>query len=121
MQEKTVTRTNFKKFILITDELEPLENEDAVIEIISPVLKKGKYRWMGYYNGEPVSFNMKSKEFKTLVQKGEIEFKNGSTINCLLEIRRIVDSEGIEKKVGYDVVRVDHYFQSEKPIETKEG
>lgn len=121
IEEKIVLKVEFKNFILVTDELESLDKEDAIIEIISPVLKKGKYRWMGYYNGEVIAFNMKSNEFKGLVQNGEIEFKNGSSINCFLKIRKIVDNEGIEKVVRYDVTIVNHYFQNDKPIETKEG
>lgn len=120
-QEKTVPREDFNKFILVTDDLDPLKKDEAIIEIIAPVLKKGNYKWIGYYEGQAVPFNMKSNEFKTLVQNGEIEFKNGSSINCYLEIRRKVNNEGLEINVGYDVIRVNHYFENEKPIETKEG
>ncbi|CAN1554167.1 hypothetical protein MCETHM1_02307 [Flavobacteriaceae bacterium] len=120
-QEKTVYKDEFKNFIIVNDDLEPIELEAEVIEIIAPVLKKGKYKWIGYYNDEIISFNMQSNEFKTLVQKGEIEFKNGSSINCSLIVRKKVDNEGLEKIVGYDVLRVNHYFQNDKPIETSEG
>lgn len=120
-EEKFVHRNKFKEFILVSDDLEPVEIDKAVIEIISPVLKKGKYKWMGIYNGEPIPFNMKSNEFKTLVQTGKIEFKNGSSIKCYMEVRKKIDNEGLEKIVGYDVIRVNHYFENDKPIETPEG
>lgn len=87
-EEMFIIKSNFKEFILVTDDLETEKIDNAIIEIITPVLKKGKYRWIGIYNGEPHSFNMKSNEFKTLVQTGKIEFKNGSSINCLLEVRK---------------------------------
>lgn len=116
-----IKKTEFKKYILTSNDLEPLENEEAIIEIISPVLKKGKYKWSGYYQGEPISFNMKSIEFKTLVQNGGIEFKNGSSINCFLTIRKKINNEGIENIAGYDVLRVNKYFENDKPIETSEG
>jgi hypothetical protein len=119
--ENIVDRSNFKDFILISDELEPVEKDNAIIEIISPVLKKGNFRWLGILDGEQVTFNMKSNEFKTLVQTGKIEFKNGSSLNCLLTIRKKIDNEGIEKIVGYDITRVNHYFENDKPIETPEG
>lgn len=121
LDEKTIEKIEFKNFILVNDDLEPIKKDGAIIEIISPVLKKGKYKWIGYYNGEIVSFYMKSNEFKTLVQNGEVEFKNGSSIDCSLEIRKKIDNEGLEKITGYDVVRVNHYFQNNKPVETKEG
>lgn len=121
IEEKTVRKNDFKQYILVSDDLEPLEIEEAEIEIISPVLKKGKYKWTGFYKGEPISFYMKSNEFKTLVQTGKVEFKNGSSINCFLNIRKRVNNEGVETIVGYDVLRVNSYFQSDTPIETNEG
>jgi hypothetical protein len=120
-EEFFIIRNNFKEFILISDDLKKEEIDNAIIEIITPVLKKGKYRWIGIYNGEPVSFNMKSNEFKTLVQTGKIEFKNGSSINCLIEIRKKINNEGVEQIAGYDIVRVNNYFENDKPIETPEG
>jgi hypothetical protein len=39
IDEKTVFRKNFKEFILVTDELEPEELDDVIIEIISPFCK----------------------------------------------------------------------------------
>lgn len=121
IEEKTVTRAMFKEFILVTDELEPEDYDDIVIEIISPVLKNGNYKWMGIYKGEPVPFSMKSKEFKELVQKGEVQFKNGTSINCSLTIKKKIDNEGLEKITNIEVNRVNHYFENDKPIETPEG
>lgn len=120
-KEDVVIKQDFKNYILVSDDLTPKKIDEAIIEIISPVLKKGKYRWMGIYNGESISFDMKSSEFKTLVQTGGIEFKNGSSINCFMVIRKKIDNEGQEKVVGYDVLRVNHYFENDKPIETPEG
>lgn len=119
--EKVVGKDDFKKFILVSDDLEPIIMESAEIEIISPVLKKGKYKWMGYFSGEPIIFSMQSNEFKTLVQNAEVEFKNGSSINCVLQIKRKINNEGVEKVVGYDVLVINHYFENDLPIETLEG
>lgn len=120
-EDKTILRKNFKDFVLVSDDLAPDEFENAIIEIISPVLKKGSYKWMGIYNGVSIPFNMKSIEFKTLVQTGDIQFKNGTSINCFLVARKKIDNDGIEKIVGYDVLRVNNYFENDKPIETPEG
>jgi len=121
LHKQEVVKSNFKNYILTSNDLEPKEVEEANIEIISPVLKKGGYKWLGIYEGETIIFGMQSNEFKTLVQVGQIEFKNGSSINCQLEINRKIDNEGIEKISGYKVVRVNHYFENDKPIETPEG
>src|SRR5690606_20431467 len=61
--EEEVPKHKFKAYILSSDEIDSLEDENAVIEIISPVLKKGNYKWSGYYKGEIIKFSMKSKEF----------------------------------------------------------
>lgn len=119
--ELFVQKTNFPSYIITSSDLPSEIVDGAIIEIISPVLKKGDYKRRGIYNGETVAFNMKSNEFKTLVQTGTIEFTNGSSIKCLLEIKKNIDSNGDEKITEYNIVRVDEYFKNEKPIETPEG
>jgi hypothetical protein len=119
--EIKIYRSQFKEFVIVSDSLDSIKDETANIEIISPVLKKGDYKWRGIYKGENLSFNMKSIEFKTLVQTGEIEFKNGSSINCLLEIERKIDNKGDETNTEYNIIRVNKYFENDTPMETPEG
>lgn len=121
IQEHKIARDSFDEYIMFSDDLEPEINERAVIEIVSPVLKKGKYKWVGIYNGEVIQFNMKSNEFKTLVQTGKIEFKNGTSINCNLITFKKINNEGVIKITGYDVTMVNEYFYNNTPIETPEG
>ena len=121
IKEQKISRDAFSEYILSSDDLDPEPNESAVIEIVSPVLKKGKYKWVGIYNGEVIQFSMKSNEFKTLVQTGRIEFKNGSSIICNLITNKKINSEGEVKITGYDVTMVEKYFENDKPIETPEG
>lgn len=121
IETNSVYKNDYKKFILTSDNIDPIENENANIEIISPVLKKGDYKWMGVFMNDAISFSMKSNEFKTLVQTGKIQFKNGTTINCHLVIRRKIDNEGAVKIVGYDILRVNKYFENDNPVETPEG
>ncbi|OAV67758.1 hypothetical protein Barb4_02330 [Bacteroidales bacterium Barb4] len=120
-KEQIIHRSTFKDFILVSNNLDPIQVNDAIIEIISPVLKKGEYKWKGIYEGKILSFTMKSNEFKTKVQAGKIEFKNGFSIKCLLEIKRIIDNNGYEKITDYNIIRVNEYFENDKPIETQEG
>lgn len=116
-----IESTQFESLILSTDELEPKLDEEAIIEIVSPVLKKGKYKWTGIYKGEVISFVVKSNEFKTLIQTGRISFRNGTSIKCDLSIKRKLDEDGNEKIKGYEVLAVNEYFVNEKPVETPEG
>lgn len=120
-KEIFISQINFKEYIIVSDDLQPIQIENAIIEIISPVLKKGNYKWRGIYNGETVSFNMKSPEFKTLVQTGKIEFKNGFSIKCNLEIERKLNNNGEEFITNYNITSVLGYFVNDKPMETNEG
>jgi hypothetical protein len=59
-KEQLVAREEFKAFIISSNTVAPQVVENAEIEIISPVLMKGKHKWRGMYKGEPISFVMKS-------------------------------------------------------------
>lgn len=120
-EEQFVERDSFKSFILVSDQLKPVILENVSIEIISPVLSVGKYKWKGVYNGAPISFSMKSSEFMSLVQSGKVEFKSGTTINCVLEIEKKINSEGLEKITSYNILSVASYLENGKPVETTEG
>ncbi|MDG5815514.1 hypothetical protein QA601_10515 [Chitinispirillales bacterium ANBcel5] len=119
--ELIVDRGKFRQYVLISDNLDPVEEDNAIIEVVSPVLKRGRYKWRGIYQGSIISFDLKSDEFIALVQTGRVQFKNGTTIKCLLRIRRKIDNEGFEKITGYDVMRVNEYFENDKFVLTAEG
>lgn len=121
IKEYKIPRNTFDQYILSSDDIDPDVNKNAIIEIVSPVLKKGKYKWVGIYDGEVIQFNMKSNEFKTLVQTGKIEFKNGSSMLCHLITNKKINSEGEVRIKGYDVTMVEQYFENDTPIETPEG
>jgi len=58
---------------------------------------------------------MKSNEFKTLIQTGDVHFINGFAINCRLITRKKVNTEGEDRITGYEIVPVNHYFENDKP------
>lgn len=117
--ELNITKDQFKQFVLATDKLPPIEIEEAIIEIIAPVLKKGNFKWLGYYEGSRISFTMKSPEFEEQVQTAKIKFVNGTNINCFLVIQKKINSEGQERIMGYTVEKVNSYYESDKPLESK--
>jgi hypothetical protein len=118
-----VERNSFKDFIIETEKLDPLVDENAVIDIISPVLKKekGKYPWKGLYNGVPIDFYMKDKKFQKDVFDGRASFKSGSLINCVLEKHRKMDEEGKIYLTGYSVLTVLSKYEGDLFIETAQG
>lgn len=116
-----IKREDFEKYILVSNELDSTIDENAIIEIISPVLKKGKYYWRGIYNGEVLNFKMGSNEFKTKVQLGEIEFKNGTNIRCVLEKKRRINNNGEEIISSYNIIKVLEIYNQKEVTETNEG
>lgn len=103
--EYIVERKYFKNFIL-HDDTTISEDEDAMIEIISPVLKEGKYNWRGRYQNEKIDFSMADSKFKQEVIEGKHKFSNGSLISCYLEIKVTFDEFGDEKGRNYRVLQV---------------
>ena len=103
--EYIVERKDFKSFIL-HDDITISEDDDAMIEIISPVLKEGKYKWRGRYKNEKIDFSMADSKFKQEVIEGKHKFSNGSLINCHLEIKVTFDEFGDEKSRNYRVLQV---------------
>ncbi|TYP98273.1 hypothetical protein C7447_103444 [Tenacibaculum adriaticum] len=110
---KFISRTDFDKFVIESNELESEIDENATIEIISPVLKKGKYKWKGIYGkiGEAVDFYMKDKIFKKSIIAEGVEFKNGTFIDCILEKNRKINEVGEIYTSSYSVLTVlkKHY------------
>jgi len=103
--EYIVERKDFKNFIL-HDDITMSEDDDAMLEIISPVLKEGKYNWRGRYINEKIDFSMADSKFKQEVIEGKHKFSNGSLINCHLEIKVTFDEFGDEKGRSYRVLQV---------------
>lgn len=81
-------------------------DEDATIEIISPVLNNSKYKWRGNYNNEVIEFSMKDKEFKNKILSEDLQFGSNNILSAKLEIRKDIDEYGNEKISSYAVIEV---------------
>lgn len=103
--EFVVERKYFKNFIL-EDNKETIEDNNATIEIISPILKEGKFKWKGLYNGEKIDFSMGDYGFKKEIIEGKHTFSNGSFIECNLQITITYDEFGDEKRKAYSIKEV---------------
>lgn len=116
-----VERAQFGNFILSTDEL-PIEiDEAASIEVVSPVLKKGKYKWRGIYKGSPIDFYMKDSEFKSAIFHQQVSFTNGVSLDCVLVISKKMNEIGDIYVSSYSVATVISYHYGEETIETNQG
>lgn len=119
--ETEVVRGSFKCFILSSNIL-PVETVDeAIIEIVSPVLKQGNYKWKGVFEGEIISFAMKDKVFKQGVLDERISFQHGSAIKCVLIIHRKLDEVGEISITGYSVDTVLDNINGQKISQTPQG
>lgn len=118
-----VQRTDFDKFIIESDDLEPIVDENAIIEIISPVLKKGKYKWKGIYGKAQgaIDFFMKDKDFKQSVIAEGVEFKNGTFIDCVIEVSRKINEVGEIFNSSYSVLTVLKKHYENVVFETPQG
>ncbi|GLR77180.1 hypothetical protein [Aliivibrio sifiae] len=119
--ELIVKRPDFKKFIVKSNVL-PVETiEDAVIEIVSPVLKSGNYKWKGIFEGESINFSMTDKSFQLDVLSEKISFQHGSMIKCTLLIHSKIDEVGEVVITGYSVDTVLENMEGHSFVETKQG
>lgn len=103
--ELVIPRSKFKDFILV-DEGTVVEDDDAEIEIISPVLKEGTFNWRGTYKEQKIDFSMGDAKFKSEVTHGQHQFASGFLMNCQLQITTTFDEFGDEKRRSYSVRKV---------------
>lgn len=118
-----VKREQFDAFILRGDDLPPVKDQRATIEIISPVLKDSKYRWKGIYNkgGETIDFYMQDEEFKRQMFDDKISFASGICIDCVLEVARRLSELGEVINVSYTVTTVIRTRFGKLEIVTPQG
>lgn len=119
--ERFVPRTDFSQYVLSTNKLRSEEDDCAVIEIISPVLKEGRYKWKGVYDDKPISFEMQDSHFRDSVLFENIPFQHGSKILCVLVTHRELDEVGAIKITGYSVTTVLDKIDSDITQETPQG
>lgn len=116
-----ITRPEFQKFIIASSELPAIIDEKANIQIISPVLIDENYKWRGLYQNMPIDFYMKDKAFKNSVIADGVEFKNGTSIEGVLEIKRKISDIGDIYHSSYSVLVVVLKHDETNTIETPQG
>jgi hypothetical protein len=120
-EEVTVERNKFQSFVLNSNKLPPLEIDEAEIELISPVIKEGKFKWKGKYEDETITFNMLDIQFKNSILNQRIPFYTGTSIICNLIIDRELDEVGEVKLKGKSVMTVLDVIYNDTSTETNQG
>lgn len=120
--EIVIPKSDFSKFILLTNKL-PVETiNDAQIEIVAPVLREGNAKWKGIYIDQPpISFEMKDQLFKEQVLAKQISFKSGDIIICVMEIHRELNEVGEVIITKYSVQTVLEKIENGVLKETQSG
>lgn len=92
-KEYKVKRNQFDNFILEDEKLEPLEEEQVLLEIVSPVLNQSSLHWNALYNGELIKFKLKDPEFQRMILMKNLKFQNGTILVCDLISNRKIDKK----------------------------
>lgn len=90
---KTV-RKEFANFILHTDDLPSEDIEIAIIDVISPAIKPGKFKWKGFFNKEIINFSMLDQTFNQIVLNGKTIFSNKYSIEVQMTQERKINQDG---------------------------
>ena len=114
---RKIPKREFSKFILSSDDLPKLETENAIIDVISPAIKRGKFRWKGFYNNEIITFIMDDFQFKSQVLNGDIHFSNKFSIEVEMTQNRKINQDGEIRITNSTVNRVIASIENGNRIE----
>lgn len=114
-----VTRQDFDSFIIADTTEQTDETQEAKIYIVAPILIKGRRdAWKGIFEESNVDFKIADKEFLEQVWNKQINFQNGTYINCELKTTTTTNIETEEIKISREVINVANYGEDEQPIKT---
>lgn len=114
-----VNRKDFDKFILTHTIEQSVATQDAKIYIVAPILIKGRRdAWKGIFKGESIDFKIADKEFLDQVWNKQINFQNGTYINCQLKTTISTNIETEETKITREVENVSSYGEDNTPIKS---
>ena len=104
--EKVVPRSDFGSFVIAKSNLEPIVYEKLLIEIVSPVLRPGSFKWRGIFEKKTVSFELRDGMFRDDVANKKVQFQNGTILICDFEVHQREDDIGEIEIAGYVVTKV---------------
>lgn len=122
-QQKIVPRSEFASYVINLSELEPEQFENVEIEIVSPVLKRGSFKWRGIFEKRSISFEVLDEAFLTRVMSKKVKFQNGTTLQCDLKVFLRENEAGDVEVHAYSVGHVHKHFNkgSTTTVKTSSG
>lgn len=124
-----VPKEDFNKFILPEPQKEEIIDENATIDIISPVLSDtSRLNWDGIYKRKHISFSMGDKEFKERIMSENLQFGANNILSARLKYTKTTDEHGIVDFSNYSVIEVfgtdtrdGGYIDMSKPIKRRKS
>lgn len=112
-----VERKDFDSFIIPETTEKTEEIQDAKIYIVAPILIKGRRdAWKGIFENNSIDFKVADKEFLAQVWNKQINFQNGTFINCELKTTTSTNIETDETKISREVENVANYGEDKQPL-----
>lgn len=112
-----IERKDFDSFILPETVEKTEEIQEAKIYIVAPILIKGRRdAWKGIFENSSIDFKVADKEFLAQVWNKQINFQNGTYINCELKTTISTNIETDETKITREVENVANYGEDNAPI-----
>lgn len=109
-----VDRKDFDNFIITKTTEEVEEIQEAKIYIVAPILIKDRRdSWKGILDGVSIDFRVGDKDFLQQVWNKEINFQNGTFINCELKTTTSTNIETEDVKVSREVINVSNYGEDD--------
>lgn len=110
-EEQTVLRLgDFENFILFNEEIPDVLDKEEFIDVISPVLKRGRFRWKGFWDNQIIDFHVEDEYFMNLIYDGKIRLNNKVKLKVKLNYSRKIDDNGKIKITKYYVSKIISYF-----------
>jgi hypothetical protein len=110
--ESYVERNKFADFIVDVGDLEPTRLEKVPVEIISPVLRAGSNKWRGLLDKRSFTFDLADRDFLDAVLSRRVQFQNGTTLLCDMEVLLRENEQGEVETVGHVVTQVHDVLQA---------
>jgi hypothetical protein len=119
-QEVIVPRHHFAEYVVTLDELPPSSMTMVSVEIVSPVFRRGKYKWRGILSKKVIAFEIADEAFLTKVATRKVKFQSGTTLVCDIDVQAKENEAGDIEGHTYTVTRVHKHYNKDAPLRVKE-
>ncbi|MEY8252179.1 MAG: hypothetical protein RPR91_07315 [Colwellia sp.] len=121
LPEKVITKDSFPKYVLKTQKLKPVIDDEAVITVAAPGILEGYQSWKGTYKDQSFTFKMNDVDFQDDVIAKKYRFASGDAICCEFYTHKKLDQAGEIVTTGHSVEVVLDYLEGDVVTQTHQG